>query len=231
MPQLQESRQKSTNYFSALSSLIVSLYDCFKFGFSNNPAIMRSGSQDETDADYHDWPILNSEKFWIDHQPFLRSRGCELRPRYHPGWVPSWTLRAADEGILYFEDAYTLPWGKRLDATRLSDGRKVVLSALIPGHRSSPPCNYSVRTPIYYHAKTTIYASMVCRATDEFDTPENGLNDTSKAKPSSTQQTFLLPVIIPSDSPMTTKQFLRSSVPITLRPFRLENIRSDLFSN
>lgn len=31
------------------------------------------------------------ELFWIQNQPLLLSRGYELRERYRPGWIPSWT--------------------------------------------------------------------------------------------------------------------------------------------
>lgn len=29
---------------------------------------------------------------WRDRQPYLESRGYMLRPRYRPGWQPSWKL-------------------------------------------------------------------------------------------------------------------------------------------
>ena len=32
------------------------------------------------------------EAFWRGKQAFLQSRGYMLRPRYHPGWTPSWNL-------------------------------------------------------------------------------------------------------------------------------------------
>ncbi|KAF7306395.1 Protein kinase domain-containing protein [Mycena indigotica] len=49
-----------------------------------------------------------SEHFWVNHQRFLRSRGYELRPRYHSDWVPSWTLPGATVGDNedQFEDSY-----------------------------------------------------------------------------------------------------------------------------
>lgn len=36
--------------------------------------------------------LATREHFWVDHQPFLLSRGYQLRPRYDPGWIPSWEL-------------------------------------------------------------------------------------------------------------------------------------------
>lgn len=35
--------------------------------------------------------LLPEEIFWRDHQPWLTEKGYMLRPRYRPGWVPSWT--------------------------------------------------------------------------------------------------------------------------------------------
>lgn len=35
--------------------------------------------------------VLNGLEIpWRDRQVFLESRGYMLRPRYRPGWVPSW---------------------------------------------------------------------------------------------------------------------------------------------
>lgn len=35
--------------------------------------------------------LRKSEIYWVARQPFLESRGYQLRPRYRPGWVKSWT--------------------------------------------------------------------------------------------------------------------------------------------
>ena len=42
------------------------------------------------------------EEWWRDHYDFLRSKGYELRPRYQPGWTPSWL--GTDKVILLCED-------------------------------------------------------------------------------------------------------------------------------
>lgn len=34
--------------------------------------------------------LLDMEIRWRDRQLFLQARGYMLRPRYRPGWVPSW---------------------------------------------------------------------------------------------------------------------------------------------
>ena len=34
--------------------------------------------------------LLSHEMFWRDHQVWLAEQGYMLRPRYRPGWQPSW---------------------------------------------------------------------------------------------------------------------------------------------
>ncbi len=47
----------------------------------------------------------SEEQAWLGYQPFLYGRGYQLRPRYRPGWVPSWR-----PGCHYdAEDALPLP--------------------------------------------------------------------------------------------------------------------------
>ncbi|KAG6897209.1 hypothetical protein C0993_007673 [Termitomyces sp. T159_Od127] len=78
--------------------------------------------------------LLIDEKLWADHQPYLLSRGYQLRPRYRPGWVPSWKnckspLRDLDD----FEDSIVAASSRRvLDATRVSDGCKVMMKRVDP---------------------------------------------------------------------------------------------------
>ncbi|KAJ7151667.1 kinase-like domain-containing protein [Mycena filopes] len=70
--------------------------------------------------------ILSHEQFWIDHHLFLLSRGYQLRPRYHPDWIPPWTLPGARRAVDY-EESYQETRSNVLDAVRISDGSKVVL--------------------------------------------------------------------------------------------------------
>lgn len=69
--------------------------------------------------------IWSGEKWWIAHQPWLKSRGYVLRARYNPGWEPSWHA----EGVHEFdaEDRMPIRHPSLLDATRTSDGRFVML--------------------------------------------------------------------------------------------------------
>ncbi|KAJ7674392.1 hypothetical protein B0H17DRAFT_1241192, partial [Mycena rosella] len=66
------------------------------------------------------------EKFWINHQSFLQSRGYLLRPRYRSGWVPSWTLPDANFDPEQ-SNIYEFKRDNVLDAIRVSDGSKVIL--------------------------------------------------------------------------------------------------------
>ncbi|KAF8490400.1 hypothetical protein JB92DRAFT_1306645 [Gautieria morchelliformis] len=73
-------------------------------------------------------PLYNlrpAERFWITLQPWLASCGYILRPRYRPGWVPSWigtdkVPTKCEDGIAHWDPAL-------LDATRASDGKLVML--------------------------------------------------------------------------------------------------------
>lgn len=51
-----------------------------------------------------------NEAHWRDRQQYLQSKGYMLRPRYHPDWVPTWTL-PENAGMSPFEceDSVFLP--------------------------------------------------------------------------------------------------------------------------
>ncbi|KAJ6461320.1 hypothetical protein C8R45DRAFT_1028057 [Mycena sanguinolenta] len=73
--------------------------------------------------------VQEIEKWWVEHQPFLLSRGYALRPRYHPNWTPTWELPGNEDVPCYrFEDSIpiSIP-GNVLDAVRIADNVKVVL--------------------------------------------------------------------------------------------------------
>ncbi|KAK7043170.1 hypothetical protein VNI00_008524 [Paramarasmius palmivorus] len=67
--------------------------------------------------------LAPSELFWRDHQKWLEERGYMLRPRYHPGWTPSWT--GTNKRPHDCEDG-PLPY-KQMDARRISDDTIVIL--------------------------------------------------------------------------------------------------------
>jgi hypothetical protein len=40
--------------------------------------------------------LSDTEKRWTNYQPYLLAKGYQLRPRYQPGWVPSWTIHGGN---------------------------------------------------------------------------------------------------------------------------------------
>ncbi|KAJ6554572.1 kinase-like domain-containing protein [Mycena capillaripes] len=79
----------------------------------------------DNSSDKPETPLFEDEEFWVDMQPFLLAQGYQLRPRYHPDWIPSWTLRTKFSGE--YEDKIAIFLSSVLDATRIRDDRKVIL--------------------------------------------------------------------------------------------------------
>ncbi|KAF8595933.1 kinase-like protein [Ceratobasidium sp. AG-I] len=87
---------------------------------------------------FHDVDILSldpnqlsdAEKRWVLFQPYLLSKGYELRPRYHPDWEPSWTKTGADPRSC--EDGISTFPLRILDATRVQDRSQVVIKMVAP---------------------------------------------------------------------------------------------------
>ncbi|KAI0773748.1 kinase-like domain-containing protein [Fomes fomentarius] len=73
-----------------------------------------------------------SELFWKDRQQFLQSRGYMLRPRYRPGWIPSWKTNPT-MNILNAEDRLSFRLGRShlMDATNVSDGKLVLIKKVV----------------------------------------------------------------------------------------------------
>ncbi|CAL1706270.1 unnamed protein product [Somion occarium] len=67
------------------------------------------------------------EIWWRDQSVWLGKQGYVLRPRYRPGWKPSWT--GIELGVDH-EDARILGFSAILDATRIADGELVVLKRI-----------------------------------------------------------------------------------------------------
>lgn len=40
--------------------------------------------------------LADAEKRWVGYQPYLLSKGYQLRPRYRPDWIPSWTIHGGN---------------------------------------------------------------------------------------------------------------------------------------
>ncbi|KAH7339281.1 kinase-like domain-containing protein [Rhizoctonia solani] len=71
------------------------------------------------------WKLTTNELHWAQHQPYLLSKGYQLRPRYRPGWVRSW--EGTNRNPLICEDSLALASFKIMDAVRTSDKKKVII--------------------------------------------------------------------------------------------------------
>ncbi|TFY58435.1 hypothetical protein EVG20_g8153 [Dentipellis fragilis] len=91
---------------------------------------MESGKKPEEDP-ASPYFLTTAERWWRDRQPMLQARGYMLRPRFRPGWRPTWIDTNNYPGG--HEDGL-LKRGKidHIDATRISDGRPVHIKALVP---------------------------------------------------------------------------------------------------
>ncbi|KAH8988761.1 kinase-like domain-containing protein [Lactarius hatsudake] len=72
--------------------------------------------------------IDGPEIWWVEQQEALERAGYMLRPRYRPGWKPSWV--GTDVRLLDYEDGQVQALRVCMDATRISDGRPVMLKRL-----------------------------------------------------------------------------------------------------
>ena len=63
--------------------------------------------------EYPEDKLRDSEVYWRDRYDWLLESGYTLRPRYRPGWVPSW--KATDDDPSHFEDGW-LPTVRRSGA-------------------------------------------------------------------------------------------------------------------
>ncbi|KAI0765735.1 kinase-like domain-containing protein [Trametes elegans] len=63
------------------------------------------------------------EQFWTDRQQYLQQRGYQLRPRYIPGWEPSW--KGTNLNPTFCEDSIMLITSQVIDARRTEDEKLV----------------------------------------------------------------------------------------------------------
>ncbi|EIW83437.1 hypothetical protein CONPUDRAFT_121992 [Coniophora puteana RWD-64-598 SS2] len=68
------------------------------------------------------------ESWWADRYQWLKENGYELRPRYAPGWTPSW--RKSKKAFFECEDGQVLVDTRLADAVRTSDGKFVMLKMI-----------------------------------------------------------------------------------------------------
>ncbi|KAL5492972.1 hypothetical protein ACEPAI_4420 [Sanghuangporus weigelae] len=77
---------------------------------------------------YIPFDLTNSEKWWRDRYSFLMKHGYQLRPRFRPGWIPTWVRKK--KRPLLCEDGHMNLHPKVIDAVRVSDGTKVAIKRL-----------------------------------------------------------------------------------------------------
>ncbi|RDB20142.1 hypothetical protein Hypma_012977 [Hypsizygus marmoreus] len=70
------------------------------------------------------------ERDWRDRYTFFLEHGLELRPRYRPGWTPSWLGTTLDPA--YCTDSIEQILYMVLDAKRLRDGTNVCIKRIEP---------------------------------------------------------------------------------------------------
>ncbi|KAJ7153503.1 hypothetical protein C8R43DRAFT_1002273 [Mycena crocata] len=70
--------------------------------------------------------LSNLECFWRDYALWFKERGYLLRPRYQPGWEPSWVKSGKE---YWFAEDSIPNWakGNLMDATRISDNTHVMM--------------------------------------------------------------------------------------------------------
>ncbi|KAF9073652.1 kinase-like domain-containing protein [Rhodocollybia butyracea] len=71
--------------------------------------------------------LYESEVWWAEHCEWLKERGYLLRPRYRPGWEPSWQVGKDTHWL--FEDGQETEYSTEyiMDAVRISDSLVVCL--------------------------------------------------------------------------------------------------------
>ncbi|KAG8990792.1 hypothetical protein FRB94_013099 [Tulasnella sp. JGI-2019a] len=92
-----------------------------------DPPYRRPNSPPEHDEILHGG-LTPEEEPWAARHDFLKECGYLLRPRYRPGWKPSWTtynqLSRAEDGIVMSASKHLL------DAIRISDSKPVYLKVV-----------------------------------------------------------------------------------------------------
>ncbi|KAH9949301.1 kinase-like domain-containing protein [Amylocystis lapponica] len=71
------------------------------------------------------WDLTEAEVHWRDRQPYLEAHGYSMRPRYCPGWTPSWL--GTNRHPMFCEDSLMLMYYHIVDAIRARDGRRVTI--------------------------------------------------------------------------------------------------------
>ncbi|KAI0048894.1 hypothetical protein FA95DRAFT_1653412 [Auriscalpium vulgare] len=73
--------------------------------------------------------LIRSERWWTKRQKLLEDAGYMLRPRFRQGWTPSW--KGTNKLYFTLEDGLRNLLRVALDATRISDGKPVMLKQVV----------------------------------------------------------------------------------------------------
>ncbi|KAH9045898.1 kinase-like domain-containing protein [Lactarius deliciosus] len=74
--------------------------------------------------------LFRSEVWWRDQYDDIKLCGYQLRPRYSPGWVPSW--KHSNDDFFAREDGQPCLLRAAMDAIRIHDGKRVMLKKVLP---------------------------------------------------------------------------------------------------
>ncbi|KAJ6629433.1 hypothetical protein B0H10DRAFT_1776609 [Mycena sp. CBHHK59/15] len=74
---------------------------------------------------FEDGKLTTGDIIWRDMQPWLQDCGYMLRPRFRPGWVPSW--KTSGQLMVLCEDSYVPISFALMDAVRIADNALVML--------------------------------------------------------------------------------------------------------
>ncbi|KAL5536538.1 hypothetical protein ACEPAF_360 [Sanghuangporus sanghuang] len=91
-----------------------------------------------------DFDLSDVEMRWTEDYDYLLSRGYQLRPRFHPGWIPTW--RGTNLSPVACEDAIVHYSESVIDAKRLQDGNIVTIKR-IPPHTTEAKIACMLSTP------------------------------------------------------------------------------------
>ncbi|KAI0041739.1 hypothetical protein FA95DRAFT_1683028 [Auriscalpium vulgare] len=84
---------------------------------------------------------IRSERWWTKREKLLEAAGYRLRPRFRQEWVPSW--HGTKEFYFSKEDGLLNIFRVALDATRISDGKPVMMKQVV---RAEGPYELDIAT-------------------------------------------------------------------------------------
>ncbi|KAK7448440.1 hypothetical protein VKT23_013703 [Stygiomarasmius scandens] len=88
--------------------------------------------------------LTDGEAFWRDHSSWLLERGYQLRPRYQPGWKPSWIADNSPDRYEYEDAQEVMEAFHLMDALRVSDGLLVMIKKVEVPDPANPPQEFRI---------------------------------------------------------------------------------------